>query len=223
MLSVVVDDQARAELTTDLDELFRQGARRMLQVALEAEVEAYIAAHAELVDERGHRLDDWFRLGGWFLVVVGDQGALVGRVVSQFTRSRRPGRASVGRPGPDPGQGAAAVAFQPKLVFEGVEGALDPLGPAAQRAVPVRFVLAVRAQQPGAIAGDQLFELAAGDSLVGQDDQPGRSRCRSWSSNAATTSRSRAWGGQAPGHREPVAGGQHIQANAQKKRWWRLP
>jgi putative transposase len=56
MLSVVVDEQARAELTTDLDELFRQGARRMLQVALEAEVEAYIAAHTELVDERGHRL-----------------------------------------------------------------------------------------------------------------------------------------------------------------------
>jgi putative transposase len=56
MLSVVVDDQARAELTSDLDELFCQGARRMLQVALEAEVEAYIAAHTKLVDERGHRL-----------------------------------------------------------------------------------------------------------------------------------------------------------------------
>jgi hypothetical protein len=49
MLSVVVDDQARAELTLDLDELFREGARRMLAVALEAEVEAYIAGHAELV------------------------------------------------------------------------------------------------------------------------------------------------------------------------------
>src|SRR5215207_1050749 len=56
MLSVVVDDQARAELALDLDELFREGARRMLAVALEAEVEAYIAAHAELVDEHGHRL-----------------------------------------------------------------------------------------------------------------------------------------------------------------------
>src|SRR5215211_7203445 len=56
MLSVVVDDQARAELTTDLDELFREGARRMLAAALEAEVEAYIATHAELVDEHGHRL-----------------------------------------------------------------------------------------------------------------------------------------------------------------------
>jgi putative transposase len=56
MLSVVVDEQARAELTTDLDELFREGARRMLAAALEAEVQAYIATHAELVDERGHRL-----------------------------------------------------------------------------------------------------------------------------------------------------------------------
>src|SRR5215213_554371 len=56
MLSVVVDDQARAELALDLDGLFREGARRMLAVALEAEVEAYIAAHAELVDEHGHRL-----------------------------------------------------------------------------------------------------------------------------------------------------------------------
>src|SRR6266511_2274836 len=56
MLSVVVDDRARAELTTDLDELFREGARRMLAAALEAEVEAYIATHAELVDARGHRL-----------------------------------------------------------------------------------------------------------------------------------------------------------------------
>jgi putative transposase len=56
MLSVVADEQARAELTTDLDELFREGARRMLAAALEAEVEAYIAAHAELVDEHGHRV-----------------------------------------------------------------------------------------------------------------------------------------------------------------------
>ena len=56
MLSVVVDEQTRVELTTDLDELFRQGARRMLAAALEAEVEAYITAHAGLVDAHGHRL-----------------------------------------------------------------------------------------------------------------------------------------------------------------------
>jgi transposase-like protein len=40
----------------DLDELLREGARRMLAVALEAEVDAYIAACAEARDERGHRL-----------------------------------------------------------------------------------------------------------------------------------------------------------------------
>jgi transposase-like protein len=56
MLSVVVDEQARAELALDLDELFREGARRLLVVALEAEVEAYIAAHTELTDDHGHRL-----------------------------------------------------------------------------------------------------------------------------------------------------------------------
>ena len=42
MLSVAADEQARAELSTDLDELFREGARRMLAAALEAEVEAEI-------------------------------------------------------------------------------------------------------------------------------------------------------------------------------------
>jgi transposase-like protein len=41
-------------LPMDLDELAREGARRMLGVALEAEVEAYIARHRELRDERGH-------------------------------------------------------------------------------------------------------------------------------------------------------------------------
>jgi putative transposase len=56
MLSVVADKQARAELTLGLDELIREGARRILAMALEAEVEAYIAAHSQEVDERGHRL-----------------------------------------------------------------------------------------------------------------------------------------------------------------------
>src|SRR4030095_10689895 len=55
MLSVVADDAAQAELRLDLDELFREGARRMLAVALEAEVDAYIAGYAKQVDERGHR------------------------------------------------------------------------------------------------------------------------------------------------------------------------
>ena len=39
-----------------LDELVREGARQMLAVALQAEVAAYVDAHADQVDEDGHRL-----------------------------------------------------------------------------------------------------------------------------------------------------------------------
>ncbi len=39
-----------------LDELVRDGARAMLAAALQAEVAAYIEAHAGQVDEAGHRL-----------------------------------------------------------------------------------------------------------------------------------------------------------------------
>ena len=56
MLSVIADDSARAELHTDLDELAREGARRMLAAALEAEVDAYLAAAAAERDEQGRRL-----------------------------------------------------------------------------------------------------------------------------------------------------------------------
>jgi putative transposase len=56
MLSVVADERARAELRLDLDELAREGARRMLAAALEAEVDAYLAAHAAERDEGGRRL-----------------------------------------------------------------------------------------------------------------------------------------------------------------------
>jgi putative transposase len=56
MLSVVADETARAELHADLDELAREGARRMLAAALEAEVDDYLAAHAAERDEGGRRL-----------------------------------------------------------------------------------------------------------------------------------------------------------------------
>jgi len=39
-----------------IDEIVRDGARRMLAAALEAEVAAYIAAHTGQLDEHGHRL-----------------------------------------------------------------------------------------------------------------------------------------------------------------------
>jgi transposase-like protein len=56
MLSVATDAQAQDELRLDLDELVREGARRMLAAALEAEVDAYLAAHAAERDEGGRRL-----------------------------------------------------------------------------------------------------------------------------------------------------------------------
>jgi putative transposase len=56
MLSVVADEAVRAGLLLDLDELAREGARRMLAAALEAEVDAYLAAYAAERDERGRRL-----------------------------------------------------------------------------------------------------------------------------------------------------------------------
>ena len=45
MLSVATDAQTHGELRLDLDELVREGARRMLAAALEAEVDDYLAAH----------------------------------------------------------------------------------------------------------------------------------------------------------------------------------
>jgi putative transposase len=50
------DDEAREELMLDLDEIARQGARRMLMEALEAEVEEYIQSARSERDERGRAL-----------------------------------------------------------------------------------------------------------------------------------------------------------------------
>ncbi len=58
MLKVVHDAEASNEPTGGslLDEIVRDGARQMLAAALEAEVAAYIEAHANQLDENGHRL-----------------------------------------------------------------------------------------------------------------------------------------------------------------------
>jgi putative transposase len=56
MLKVVADEAAREDLAAGLDEIVREGARRMLAAALEDEVAAYIAAHAGERDENGRRL-----------------------------------------------------------------------------------------------------------------------------------------------------------------------
>ena len=60
MLRLVTDVEvtpaALAPSVSLIDEVVRDGARRMLAAALEAEVAAYIAAHADQLDERGRRL-----------------------------------------------------------------------------------------------------------------------------------------------------------------------
>ena len=60
MLKVVHDADASNENGAAggslLDEIVRDGARQMLAAALQAEVAAYIDAHAGEVDENGHRL-----------------------------------------------------------------------------------------------------------------------------------------------------------------------
>ena len=60
MLTVVADPEATPAVAVTsvslIDDIVRDGARRMLAAALEAEVAAYIDAHADLRDEQGHRL-----------------------------------------------------------------------------------------------------------------------------------------------------------------------
>lgn len=50
------DQRGREQQLLDLDEIARQGARRMLAEALEAEVEAYIEAAKDQRDEDGRAL-----------------------------------------------------------------------------------------------------------------------------------------------------------------------
>ena len=57
MLSIVASEQAEQDaLKLDLDELVREGARRMLVAALKAEVDEYITQHAEHRDGAGRAL-----------------------------------------------------------------------------------------------------------------------------------------------------------------------
>jgi putative transposase len=50
----VGDDDEEVKVT--LDELAREGARRMVAAALEAEVDEYVQRFADELDEQGHRL-----------------------------------------------------------------------------------------------------------------------------------------------------------------------
>ena len=57
MLRIVeAKDDAKGEVRSALDELAREGARRMLAEALEVEVDAYIERHRQERDDSGRAL-----------------------------------------------------------------------------------------------------------------------------------------------------------------------
>jgi putative transposase len=56
MLTVLTDESTREELSSTLDEICREGARRMLAAALELEVDEHLAVLRGEVDENGRRL-----------------------------------------------------------------------------------------------------------------------------------------------------------------------
>jgi hypothetical protein len=56
ILRVTTDDADRQDGRSILDEICREGARRLLAAALEVEAELHIAALVGELDERGHRL-----------------------------------------------------------------------------------------------------------------------------------------------------------------------
>jgi putative transposase len=56
MLKIVAEESTGEELSSTLDEICREGARRMLAAALELEVDEYLAALRGDRDERGRRL-----------------------------------------------------------------------------------------------------------------------------------------------------------------------
>lgn len=99
MRSVVIDDEARVELRASLDEIVREGVRRMLAVALEAEAGAYVAALVGEVDERGHRL-------------VVRNGCARERTVTTVAGGGRHRGAAGARPACRPGERAAAAVPQ---------------------------------------------------------------------------------------------------------------
>ena len=57
MLKVVASDTpSQQDFLSTLDEIAREGARRMLVAALRLEADEYVRRHANAVDENGHRL-----------------------------------------------------------------------------------------------------------------------------------------------------------------------
>ena len=117
----------------------------------------------------------------------------------------------------DPAQRATTMAFQSKLVLEGVDDRLDPLAHPTQRPEPARLVAAVRADQPGTQPSDVAFELGTGQALVGQDDGAHRQRLPAGGviqQHLGDLALAEGGDGQAPGDGHAVWGTQQVQLEA---------
>ena len=77
------------------------------------------------------------------LVVVGGESAAGLSDLPVVEEDGGEGEEAAGDAADEAGEGAAAVAFEGELVFEGVEGRFDPLADAAEGAEAWLFVFAV--------------------------------------------------------------------------------
>ena len=124
-------------------------------------------------------------------MVVGGQGAFGAGSADPVAPDRGGHRQeALSDAGEHPVGGASTVLFQVKLSFEGLVDRLDPLADTAEVAVAVGLVLAVGAQELDAVRCGGGCEVLTGEALVGSMTCPSRIKCWSWSSSAATTSRS---------------------------------
>jgi hypothetical protein len=131
MLTVVPGDGSGHEGWKDgssplIDEIVREGARRMLAEALQSEVDAYITRFAADRGENGHRL-------------VVRNGSHEAREVLTSAGAVAGDRAAGQRQAHRPGDGRAAAVLLGDLAGVGAEDAEDHRGAAA--AVPTRPVL----------------------------------------------------------------------------------
>ena len=151
MLTVVPGDGSGHEAGKDssslIDEIVREGARRMLAEALQAEVDAYIAAHAAERDENGRRLvvrNGYHRAAE----VLTSAGAVEVTVAAGQRQAHRPGHRASGsgsprrscRRGPqDPEDHRGAAAAVPaRPVQRGLRARARPVPRLLGRACPRR-------------------------------------------------------------------------------------
>src|SRR5215831_7984154 len=148
-------------------------------------------------------------------VVVGGQrplGGLAGGPVVPDGGGH--GQQPLGDAGVDAGGGAAAVAFQVELAFEGVVDRFDPLADPADGPVAGCLVAAVGPDQVQAeLAGDQVLEVLPGEAFVADQDQSRPQRLAAGGVGeqfGGYFALADLGAGQAPRRRHPVWGGDQV-------------